>query len=360
MSCVQLFAHEVRPAVAEIEFKDGKAVIKINMNAEGFAAGIDLSSIENTDLADNKDIYDNLRSLESEAFKEQLQTLWPKLQDQIILKANGVSLTPELRALTVPPVGDVELLRDTVFNIEVDLPENAESVQFGWASELGAIAVRQTGVEEGGYTGYLTNGSLTAPIKTDGTAAQTDALSVFLNYIVIGFEHIIPKGLDHILFVLGLFFLSMRFKPILLQVTAFTIAHSVTLALATLELVVLPASIIEPLIALSIVYVAIENIFAQNMTKWRVVVIFAFGLLHGLGFASVLGDIGLDPTQFITGLIAFNIGVELGQLAVIFVAFITVGIWFSKKDWYRKVIAIPASLVIAFIGFYWFIERTLF
>ena len=119
----------------------------------------------------------------------------------------------------------------------------------------------------------------------------------------------------------------------------------------------LPPSLVEPLIAASIVYVAVENIFMSQYRPWRTAVVFGFGLLHGLGFASVLGDIGLDPARFITGLIGFNIGVELGQLAVIAVAFLTVGFWFGSKDWYRPVIATPASVAIAITGAYWFAER---
>ncbi len=105
-----------------------------------------------------------------------------------------------------------------------------------------------------------------------------------------------------------------------------------------------PASIVEPLIAASIVYVAVENVLFTRMTPWRTVIVFCFGLLHGLGFASVLGEIGLNPARFISGLIGFNIGVELGQLTVILGAFPGCsGCRFGKKSWYRARIAIPAS-----------------
>jgi hydrogenase/urease accessory protein HupE len=118
-------------------------------------------------------------------------------------------------------------------------------------------------------------------------------------------------------------------------------------------------SIVEPIIAASIVYVGIENVRQTELTRWRPVVIFVFGLLHGLGFASVLGEFGLPAGQFIPALIGFNIGVEVGQLTVIAIAFLAVGVWFGRKAWYRSFIAIPASLVIATIGAYWVVERTL-
>ncbi len=178
----------------------------------------------------------------------------------------------------------------------------------------------------------------------------------FSLFIKAGVEHIIPKGLDHILFVLGLFFYSIMFRPLLWQVTAFTLAHTITLALAALGLVQIPSAIIEPLIALSIVWIAVENCIFKKRNQWRPLIIFGFGLLHGLGFAAVLGEYGLPKASFVPSLLAFNIGVELGQLMVLVIAAALV--WFiRKKSWYRNWIQIPASVIIALIGLFWFIER---
>ncbi len=115
---------------------------------------------------------------------------------------------------------------------------------------------------------------------------------------------------------------------------------------------------VEPLIAASICYVAIENVFTNHLNPWRPAIVFGFGLLHGLGFASVLEEFGLPETHFIPALLGFNVGVELGQITVIAIAFLAVGFWFRNKPWYRSVITIPASLVIAGIGAYWVLERT--
>jgi HupE / UreJ protein len=144
---------------------------------------------------------------------------------------------------------------------------------------------------------------------------------------------------------------------LLTQVTAFTIAHTVTLALASLKIVTVPASIVEPLIALSIAWIAVENILWQRLTVWRTLVVFCFGLLHGIGFASILTEVGLSPSRFLTGLIGFNIGVELGQLTIILAAFLSVGYWFGTKPWYRQVVVIPGSLAIAALGLFWAYER---
>jgi len=178
----------------------------------------------------------------------------------------------------------------------------------------------------------------------------------FFIFIKAGIQHIIPKGLDHILFVLGLFFSSLIFMSLLKQVTAFTLAHTITLALAALGFVEMPSSIVEPLIALSIVWIAVENCMFKKTNKWRPIVVFGFGLLHGLGFASVLSEYGLPKDNFAPSLLAFNIGVELGQLLVLIIAAALV--WFiRKKSWYRQRLQIPASIAIALVGLFWFIER---
>ena len=180
---------------------------------------------------------------------------------------------------------------------------------------------------------------------------------VIWTYLVLGFTHIVPKGADHILFVLGIFLLSVRLKPILIQVTAFTVAHTITLALTIYGAVSLSPRIIEPLIALSIVYVAVENIVNPKLTPWRVALVFSFGLLHGMGFAGVLSQQGLPRSQFLPALLSFNAGVELGQLSVIGLAFVMIGIPYRKEPWYRQRIVIPLSVLIAGIGLFWFVQR---
>jgi hypothetical protein len=175
-------------------------------------------------------------------------------------------------------------------------------------------------------------------------------------YIRLGFEHILPVGLDHILFVLALFLASTRFRPLLIQVSVFTLAHTATLGMAAAGWIQAPAAIVEPLIAVSIAFVAVENLFARDMTPWRPLVVFGFGLFHGLGFASVLLDLGLPDEQFLTALIGFNVGVELGQLTVIGAAWLLLHRAFSRP-WYRPGVVLPASAVIAATGLWWAVQR---
>ena len=181
-------------------------------------------------------------------------------------------------------------------------------------------------------------------------------LQIARQYLWLGYTHILPKGLDHILFVLGIFLLSPRWKTMLLQVTAFTVAHSITLGLSIYGVVSLPSRIVEPLIALSIAYVAIENLVTRELKPWRLALVFMFGLLHGLGFAGVLRELGLPREEFLTALVTFNLGVEGGQLSVIGAALLIVAP-FMKKGWYRQRLVVPASLAIAATGLYWTLVR---
>ena len=174
-------------------------------------------------------------------------------------------------------------------------------------------------------------------------------------FIKAGFEHIIPQGIDHILFVLGLFFSTLKLRSLILQVTAFTFAHSITLALAALGFVKLQLSVVEPLIFLSIVWVAFENTFFKKTTKWRPLVVFSFGLLHGLGFATLLTEYGLPKDNFISLLLAFNVGVEFGQLAVLLAAFMLIHLIYLRRE-YKNQLKTPASILIGCTGLFWFIE----
>ncbi|MBX7109218.1 MAG: HupE/UreJ family protein [Chitinophagales bacterium] len=178
-----------------------------------------------------------------------------------------------------------------------------------------------------------------------------------LAYLLLGFRHIIPAGADHMLFILSIFLLSSNLTKVIWQATAFTIAHSITLGLAMYGLITPPSAIVEPVIALSIVLVAFENIITAELHPWRIFIIFLFGLVHGMGFASVLIGLGLPQKEFLTGLITFNIGVELGQITIILLAYFLFGKWFGQYPWYRKRIVIPLSCCIAVIAMYWTVER---
>ena len=183
---------------------------------------------------------------------------------------------------------------------------------------------------------------------------------IFWTYLQLGFTNIIPLGFDHILFIISLYILEPRLKPVLLQATAFTVAHSITLGLAMYGFIQPPSSIIEPIIALSILFVAIENIITDRLNPWRVGIVFGFGLVHGMGFASALTGLGLPQKDYLGSLISFNVGVELGQVTVILLCWALVGRWAANKSWYKRRVVVPVSVVIGLVAAYWTVERVFF
>jgi hypothetical protein len=350
-------AHEVRPAIADITVTTDSVELVILLPIEPLVAGMSLDALADTNDSPLAERHDRLRALSPADLAPAFRKAWPEISAAIRLNAGETPLAAEITGLDIPPVGNVDLPRDATLTLRAALPADGTPVSLTWGRGLGLLALRQTGDAEA-YAALLAPGETSAALPRVGTVDQ-GFLETFSAYIVLGIEHIVPKGLDHILFVLGLFFFSLHLRPMLWQVTSFTLAHTLTLALASLGLVSVPVRIVEPLIALSIAYVAAENVFGARLGWRRIAVVFGFGLLHGLGFASVLGDVGLSATRFVTGLIGFNIGVELGQLIVIAAALLLVGLPFGNRPWYRARVALPASILIGATGLYWTVERVI-
>ena len=365
-----LRAHEVQPTVADLTVGEGVATLVLRLNLEAFLAEVDLDGLDDTNDAVNAEDYDALRALDAEEIARRAPGLLRGWNALPLLAVDGTAVPLTSAAMTVPEDVDIELPRTAEWTLRGPVPARADKAVVTWPDGAGAMVLRQQEVSEP-FTGYLSGGETSPVIALRGGGAQ-GGWAVFAEYIPVGFDHILPQGLDHILFVLGLFLLSTRLGPLLWQVSAFTLAHTVTLALGALGLVTIPAEIVEPLIAASIVYVAVENILTSGLSPWRPVIVFGFGLLHGLGFASVLGDFGLPEGQFIPALIGFNIGVELGQLAVIAMAAALVALAIqaarlaplkgteeSVRDGavMFRAVSITGSLIIAIVGAWWVVER---
>ena len=356
-------AHEIRPAIAQFDAgADGTFKVVVTLNLEAIVAGIGPQH-KNTSQSPNAGKYNQLRSLEPGALKASFAPLQGDFAGSVLLKADGKTLALAVAQVKVPGVGDVDLARISKVVLTGRLPDGAKQITWTWPRKFGASVIRIRGVAKKAgeeppviFAAFLRDGRQSEPIALKGLLPQT-GWQVFVNYLVTGYEHILPKGLDHILFVVGLFLLSARLSSLLWQISSFTLAHSLTLGLAMAGLISVSPKIVEPLIAASIVYVGIENAVTGKLMRWRPFIVFGFGLLHGLGFAGVLKEIGLQPGQFLTGLVAFNVGVEFGQLTVIAGCFLLVGLWFRHKPWYRARITTPASLVIAAIATWWFFER---
>ena len=195
---------------------------------------------------------------------------------------------------------------------------------------------------------FIDGAEKTAPVVVDHGSS-------FFNWLKQGFLHVIPAGLDHILFILGIFLLSPKLKPLLTQSLVFTLAHSITLGLTVAGKIPFHGNIIEPLIALSIAYVAIENLFIKELKPWRLGLIFALGLLHGMGFGSVMSKLPMDPSQLVVPVIGFNLGVEAAQVSILLIA-LGVTVWWNEKKEYQW-LRIAASLAIAVTGLVWTVQR---
>ncbi|MEN0087326.1 MAG: HupE/UreJ family protein [Pseudomonadota bacterium] len=349
--------HELRPTIVDMTVEDGRVVLDMETNLEAWLADIG-NAHDNSDDAPQSEVYDRLRALSPEGLTAEFASQQDIFAQGVELTIGGEMVSLGVANVDVPAAPDQALARDSMVRLvsagQVDA--TAETI-IKFAERFPETIIRVNGPDGTTvYSEFLSAGLATAPFTLADPEPQS-AVSVFLDYIGVGFEHIVPLGLDHIIFVIGLFLLSPRLKPLLLQVTAFTLAHTITLALGATGVISITPWIVESIIALSIVYVAVENIFLRGFATHRVALVFAFGLLHGLGFAGVLGEFGLPEGSFVPALIGFNVGVELGQLSVI-AACLALTFAIRDKPWYRSVVTIPVSLVIALIGAYWVLERT--
>ena len=287
----------------------------------------------------------------------RLREMEPTFADWVHLYFDGERT--DLRATYVPPTDDGPLAPDGttlgVMQLEGRVPPGATTFSFAYGLIMDPYPLLIQDRSGEVFTYWNLGEYETEPFPLSQLTLPT-RWQVLQTYLQLGFTHIVPKGLDHILFVIGIFLLSERLAPMLAQVTAFTVAHTITLGLTMFGLLSLSPSVVEPLIALSIVYVAIENILTSRLSPWRLGLVFGFGLLHGMGFAGVLNELGLPRNEFVVALMSFNLGVEGGQLAVIVGLFLVLG-WARRASWYRRLAVVPLSLGIATIGLYWTITR---
>jgi hydrogenase/urease accessory protein HupE len=361
-------AHEIKPAIVDLNFKQGTSDTnsRVDGNQLSIVMVVNLESLmadigpdhKDTDTSENSNYYKTLRALGDKALRAEFESFQETLLSEINLTdslENKIPLT--LKSILIPAIGDINNPRDTKLTLQSSLAENTVALSWQWSSSFGEVIVRANSDSIPlDYAALLSSGQRSDLIQF--TEESTLSIwQVLRNYIVVGFEHILPKGLDHILFVVGVFLLTPAWRPIAIQVTLFTLAHSITLALSVNGVLSVSAAIVEPLIALSIVVVCVENYFTDRLTKWRIATVFIFGLLHGLGFASVLGAVGLDSKNFVIALLGFNLGVEIGQLLIIAICMLGIGMWFGKQANYRKLLSIPASVIVGSVGLFWFVQR---
>ena len=358
-----LQAHELRPAIMDIGVSDDRPeqlTLRLTLSGEAVLADLDLSGITDTDDSDQSEVYDSLRSLPADELAARLRSAFPAFAGDIALRIGGTGTPLSLAGVTVMDEADLRLSRDTMLEITARLPVGAEEIAIEWPGKRGALVIRQMGEgSDPAYADYLASGGTSNSFSLDlGTPPPVS--EVIKTYVHSGIIHIIPAGLDHILFVIGLLAYSLSARALIWQVSLFTLAHTLTLGLASLGWVNISGDIVEPLIALSIAWIGIENIrqTQSGLRPSRAVVVFGFGLLHGLGFASVLSDFGLPTSSFIVGLVSFNIGVEIGQLLIVLPIFLALKAMKLSQARFRRGFQLPVSAGIALIGLFWVAERT--
>jgi hypothetical protein len=352
LAAAPALAHDLKFTDVRLELReDGTFQADVACDLDALALGVDSS-------ADSAEIAASIEALPADERAQLEARLVDLLKRRLRVRFDGAPAPFEVslpeRGLP-PPAGRLPSALGLRARLGGAMPAGAREVSF-FASR-GFPPVRLEIARDGArlHLEVLQRGAESTPAPVRGPSEATRGRT-FVRFLVLGFEHILPAGLDHVLFVLGLALFSQRLGPLLVQVTAFTAAHTLTLILSTYGVVRLPSQVVEPLIALSITCVAAENVLRTRLGAFRIVLVFAFGLLHGLGFAGVLADLGLPRRDRLTALLAFNGGVELGQLAVILPAFLALA-GLERLGVPRRKVAVSASVAIGVVGLFWTVAR---
>lgn len=336
-------AHDPGLSSANVIVQSNSVDVELTFNERDFA-GIAGTTVE---------------ELRSGNAKTQLETA---ARRALSIRVADNALTPV--SVTSGPEGE----NNVALRYKFDLPVAAADLQFEslLLSEM-SFGHRQAFAAVNGRGEEITRSILSArenrasfPVSLSG-GDHPSSRGRFGEFFLLGVHHIVT-GYDHLLFLFGLLIVCRTRGSALLLITCFTVAHSITLALATFGLVDLPGGLVEAVIAASIVYVGIENLMGrESLMRWRWLITLSFGLIHGLGFAGILADLGIaeQGMNAVVPLLAFNCGVEAGQLAIAAIALPIIWKLRDRPGFIR--VAIPAcSLLIAAAGAYWLVERTLF
>lgn len=348
-------AHEFEPTTAEV-YVYSPSVVNLSVEVdliELVAGQLDMDG-------DGKELISAVRALPFADIVRAVDGAKNILNEQLEVYVDGTQL--RLQAFeSASPIRIYELIKldpnsaiyRTAFYSKAGLDGGSE-LQFRFPQALGTVSLyivspsQMLVVPNELSSGYL--------MEAGGIQGFSTKAATAVNYAHHGFRHVVPLGLDHILFVVALCLLSIRVSTLVWQISAFTLAHTLTLGLSSAGIISLSSDIVEPLIALSIAWVAIENLIAKKLHYWRILIVFLFGLLHGLGFAGALKGLGLSSSQWLTSLISFNLGVELGQILVVALTLLMV-YWWRDKRWYPRFVQTPLCLMIGAMGLFWAVQR---
>lgn len=353
-------ADVVKPALVEVSiFKDKTIQVEIDLSLEAAMTGIG-TQYKNTQDAPNSDEYDVLRALEPEALRQKFSHFEQDFMQSFALKVNQKPQPLMLSHVDIDIVGYKQRPRKSVLTYTGKLQAWPKTITWQYDQIYGDNALRWQVYQADEYNWsqwqWLRDGEVSEIIDINHPEPLSK-LERFSQFVGIGFDHVIPLGWDHILFIVGMALSSLLWRKLLVLVSLFTLAHTLTLGLAMYGLVEISPQIIEPLIAFSIAYVAIENLIIQQSMIRQSLVIFFFGLIHGLGFATMLKEFEMTQDSFLTTLIGFNVGVEIAQVAIVLavVAILLLMRKFALN--YRRLAIIPTSIIISIIGIWWGVER---
>jgi hydrogenase/urease accessory protein HupE len=336
-----VFAHPVPFSYLDVQI--GPSAVDVSLVAHIF------------DLAHDLQINPSDRLLDASLVAERQRAMEAMLAPRLRIAADGRVLEGEWNGL--------EILRER--------QSLRFHIRYPVASAPGTIAVdavifpydpvHQT------FVNVYEGDTLTSQMILDGKHPHMDyfagsrqgVLAVIKKFIPAGVHHILI-GPDHLLFLVGLLLLGGSIRQLLIVVTSFTVAHSITLSLAALNIVTPPARLIEPAIALSIVYVGADNILAKGGRDVRGWIAFTFGFIHGFGFANVLREMDLPRRALGWSLFSFNIGVEIGQLFVVVLVATAFTMLRARSEWSRRHLAFAGSIVVMAAGAFWFVQRVFF
>ncbi|WPE18237.1 HupE/UreJ family protein [Candidatus Thioglobus autotrophicus] len=357
---ISVQADVVKPALVEVTIFNNKTLeVTIDLSLEAAMSGIG-TQYKNTTDSPNSQTYDQLRSLEPEVLRERFKAFEVEFLNSLELSINHQAQVLTLTNAKIDIVGYKKRPRKTVLTYQTPLDEWPKTLTWQYGKIHGDSALRWQIYKQDEYNWsqwqWLRDGSSSGVIDINHPESQS-ATQRFFQFIDIGFDHVIPLGWDHILFIIGMALSSLLWRRLLLLVSVFTLAHTLTLGLAMVGVLEISTRIVEPLIAFSIAYVAIENLLVHQSIKRKTIVVFIFGLIHGLGFASMLKNFEMAPDSFATTLIGFNIGVELAQVVIVIGVVGVLLILRRLRLNYRQLAIIPISILIALIGFWWGVER---
>lgn len=350
-------SHENQFAQAQITVKpDNSLQLQLSLSIENAILALD-----GQHNAEHSDEFTQLARLSPAALTELFLQRLDRFNNQLTVNlGNQQEVDLTLDELVIPPNGKPGEDRISTLHFSSAPVDASALLSISWSLPTGPLIARVDDTSTGELlSAYLEPGQSSSQFSLSAPSSSHSLFTLMGDYLIIGFNHIIPDGWDHIVFIVGLFLLSTAWRPLLVQASVFTLAHSLTLVLALMNVVSVSAALVEPLIALSIVVLAVENIRHSGLHPQRLLIIFAFGLLHGLGFAGSIGAIDYSGSHFLAALISFNIGIELGQLGVVALCMLTVGFWFGTRSWYHRIIRVPGSVIIGATGSIWFLQRVI-